>query len=148
MLTREESIIKKIQEFKDAVHESQFDECLEYLIKKAYEKPVLILLENRNGLGSEIDKSSTIRIDNSFECKRIIIYELMHEIGHLLDPIKRDCSITDINSKDPGSVCSREIRAWEAADSEFDRFPELKEHKQEYQKHKAHCKHTYGIEGQ
>jgi hypothetical protein len=146
MLTTEETIIKKIQEFKDAVHEPQFDECLEYLIKKAYEKHALIILENLNGLGSRIDDFGTIRIDNSFLCKRIIIYELMHEIGHLLDPIKKNYSITDVNSKDPGSEHSREIRAWAFADSVFYRFSELNKHEHEYETRKEYCKRSYEIE--
>ena len=85
-----------------------------------------------------------LKINKVFENKRRILYELIHEMGHLFDPISLDRNI-EWDSEHPSSERSREIRAWAFADEEFKKHSELQDFTQEYADHKKESLLTYEI---
>lgn len=139
---------RRVQEFKDAIQEQKLLGVVEKLVRKAFEKAKDVNLYKRKSTHQTvkvIDGSVYfLLINDSPENKRVIIYDLIHEMGHLFDPIALDSNI-DSNSEHPASERSREIRAWAFADEEFKNHPELNDYTQEYTDHKRTCLLSYEV---
>ena len=140
---------RRIQQFKEAVQDENYFDVVEKLIRKAFEKADDVNIYDRASMFEAVPVTDGyvyfLKINKVFENKRRIIYELMHEMGHLFDSISLDRSL-DPNSEHPKSERSREIRAWAFADEEFKNSPELQDCIQEYNEHKQLSLLSYEIE--
>ena len=142
----------RVQQFQDAVQEQEYFNVVEKLVRRAFEKAKDVSIYDGKSahepfpdtIGQVHYLVHYLKINKLQENKRVIIYELMHEMGHLFDPIQLDSSI-DPNSEHPNSQRSREIRAWMFADEEFKNHPELKCYTQEYTEHQRTCLLSYKI---
>lgn len=72
-----------------------------------------------------------------------ILFDLLHEFGHYLDPDK----LTQANKHDEGFQRGREMRAWQLADQALEHYPELAHDRPAYEAYKRRCLLTYGISG-
>lgn len=138
----------RVRQFQDAVQDQKYFGVAEKLVRKAFEKAKDVNIHEGKSAYEPRPVSTGhvhyLKIDRVFENKRRILYELMHEMGHLLDPILLDRNI-DWNSEHQASERSREIRAWAFADEEFGNHPELNDYVQEYTEHKRACLLSYEV---
>ena len=138
----------RIQQFQDAIQEQQYFGVAEKLVRKAFEKAKDINIYSGKSAYEAIQTSSGVvrylKIDKRFDNKRRILYELMHEMGHLFDSIPLDRAIAP-SSEHQASERSRELRAWKFADEEFNNHPELQDCIQEYTEHKRACLLSYDV---
>ena len=138
----------RVQQFQDAIQEPEYLNVVEKLVRKAFEKAKDVNIYSGKSAYEPIQTSGGVvrylKINKVFDNKRRILYELMHEMGHLFDPIPLDRNI-DWNSEHPASERSREIRAWAFADEEFRNHPELNDYVQEYTEHKRACLLSYEV---
>lgn len=71
--------------------------------------------------------------------RKLLFYDLLHEWGHFLDEQR----LPQNKAHDPFLQLGREERAWEFADKEFDRHPELAADRPAYEAYKQHCLASY-----
>jgi hypothetical protein len=128
-----------IETFKELVQIPAYDDVLEALIRKAFEQNIRVgafeieasrFEESRGGVLDLLIKKKP-----KFYSIREVIFDIMHELGHALDPIKL--------APDRSNEREREERAWAFADQQFDSFPELQGDKVEYGAYKGACLATY-----
>jgi hypothetical protein len=128
-----------IETFKELVQIPAYDDVLETLIRKAFEQNIRVgafgieasrFEESRGGVLDLLIKKKP-----KFYSIREVIFDIMHELGHALDPIKL--------APDRSNERAREERAWAFADQQFDSFPELQGDKVEYAAYKGACLATY-----
>jgi hypothetical protein len=138
----------RIQQFQDSIQDQKYFDLVEKLVRKSFEKAKDVQIYDGKSAYEPWPVSNGyvhyLKINRVFDTKRSILYELMHEMGHLFDPISLDRNI-DKNSEHPASERSREIRAWAFADEEFKKHSELNDYAQEYLDHKRKALSSYEI---
>ncbi|MDO7874019.1 hypothetical protein Q5H93_04675 [Hymenobacter sp. ASUV-10] len=103
----------KIKEFQDAVQNDKYDSVIEKLLRKIDVLKIGISFWQREF--SKADDTNGIYylwIKSKTENKKEIIFDIMHELGHCLDPIK--IPLDDRYNEELRK--GREVRAWRIAD--------------------------------
>jgi hypothetical protein len=80
-----------------------------------------------------------IKSDATSGNRKELVYDLMHELGHCLDPLK-------LGRENKGNAIlelGREERAWALADQEFSSHPELQNDMASYKEYQAYCLADY-----
>ncbi|WMJ74370.1 hypothetical protein RCC89_14520 [Cytophagaceae bacterium ABcell3] len=80
-----------------------------------------------------------ICLDARKEEKLWLLWDLLHELGHHLDPMK----ISKEEQKDEVKVYRRENEAWKLADRTFQRYGSLAKYSDSYQNYKKKCLSSY-----
>lgn len=134
---------ERIAEFQQAVGVPAYDEMIERLLRQAAVLKVRLGWYTGSCRSKQVVLYGICYIDiktlpSSGNLKELV-YDLMHELGHWLVPIK----LGPGDEKDDALVLGRELRAWKLADTEFYAQPELDADRAEYEAYKRECLRSY-----
>jgi hypothetical protein len=136
-------IEETIQKFKGVVQLPTYENAIEKLIRQAFEENVRVgsfgiaYSRHETLTGQDGKPILEILIKNrpKWYSIREVVFDIMHELGHAMDPIKL--------LPDRSNERAREERAWAFANQQFASFPELQSDKEEYEAYKQACLATY-----
>jgi len=138
---------RSIREFQQTIQVPEYDVVIDKLLRKAGELNIPMSFWGENYSMAEYcaaeDCESEYRIlirrTASSGNRKELVYDMIHEMGHCLDPLKLGL----VNKGDAKLMLAREQRAWAAADEEFDSYPELQPDIAEYTGYKNSCLAVY-----
>lgn len=133
----------RIVEFQQAVGVPAYNPVIDRLLRKVAE----LRIQLNWWTGSESSKQQILYGFGWIDIKtkvpsgnyRELVFDLLHELGHYLDPEKLT------NPHDDALVQAREIRAWKLAGEEFAQHPELAADQADYQAYKRKLLASYGV---
>lgn len=134
----------KIKEFKTWMQIPEYENALQTLIRQAFEQDIGISFWNRHYSKSDYTYTTGtcqlwIKREPMLGSRKEVVFDIMHEMGHCLDPIK--LPLDDRYNVELRK--GRELRAWAIADNTFGSFPELQVDVVVYTAYKEACLKDY-----
>jgi len=129
---------RRIKEFQQTIQVPEYNDAIEKTLRKADALgiPMSFWGEN-NSVAEDRDGLYHIRIRRQAASgnRKELLYDMMHELGHCLDPDKLEIE----NKGNAELELAREIRAWALADQQFRAHPELQGDMLTYTQYKNDC---------
>lgn len=133
---------RSIKEFQQTIQVPEYDAVIEKTLRKAdalgipmsFWGEIYSMAEDRDG-GYHI----RIRRKAASGNRKKLVYDMMHELGHCLDPLK----LGRENKGNAALVLAREERAWALADQEFCSHPALQADMASYREYQNYCLADY-----
>lgn len=133
---------RSIKEFQQTIHVPEYDAVIEKILRKADALGIQVSFWGEDySMAEDRDGVYYIRIRRKAASgnRKELVYDMMHELGHCLDPIKLGIQ----NQHNHVLRLDREIRAWAMADQEFNSHPELQNDSASYVKYQNDCLVNY-----
>ncbi|GAB3327448.1 hypothetical protein ACFQT0_28590 [Hymenobacter humi] len=133
---------RNIGKFQQTIQVPEYDNVIDKLLRKAgnlnigasFWNETYSKAQDTNGIYYLWIKSSAVSGN-----RKELVYDMMHELGHCLDPLK----LGKENKGNAALELAREERAWALADLEFNAHPELQVDRESYSKYQNDCLATY-----
>ena len=139
---------RTIKEFQQTIQVSEYNSVIERILRGADELAAerkmnlsFSFWDKEYSVVEDTDGTYRIRINRKAASgnRKELVYAMMHELGHWLDPQKLGLK----NRENVKMKLDREMRAWSLADQQFDTHPELQVDLPTYTKYKNDCIATY-----
>jgi hypothetical protein len=138
---------RSIKEFQHTIQVPEYDMVIDKLLRKASQLDIPMsfwgesysMAEDCETEGCESKYRIRIRRAAPSGNRKELVYDIMHEMGHCLDPLKLGLG----NKGNAKLMLAREQRAWAVANEEFNLYPELQPDIAEYTEYKNSCLAEY-----